>query len=183
MIFNKLPLNDAYVIEIDKKGDERGFFARFFCKNEFAEHGLKNDIVQINDSFSAEKGTLRGMHYQLPPNAEVKIVRCIRGKIFDVIIDLRKNSPTSGQWFGVELSDENRKALYVPEGFAHGFLSLEDNVELIYLVTAFYVLESERGICWDDPFFNIQWPIKPDVISEKDINHPDFCNEDYLDIG
>jgi dTDP-4-dehydrorhamnose 3,5-epimerase len=183
MIFNKLPLNDAYIIEIDKKGDERGFFARFFCKNEFAEHGLNNDIVQINNSFSAEKGTLRGMHYQLPPNAEVKIVRCIRGKIFDVIIDARKNSSTIGQWFGVELSDDNRKALYVPEGFAHGFLTLEDNVELFYLVTAFYAPEAERGICWDDPFFNIQWPIKPDVISEKDRNHPDFCNEDYLDIG
>ncbi len=178
MKFIKTPLNDAYVIELEKRGDERGFFARYFCVNEYAKIGLDNKIVQINNSLSAEKGTLRGMHYQIPPKSETKIVRCIKGALYDFILDMRKDSSTFGQSFGIELSAENRTMLYVPKGFAHGFLSLEDNTEALYLVTEFYSPEHERGIRWNDPKFNVQLPFEPKIISDKDKNHPDF-NEDY----
>ena len=178
MIFRETSLKGAYIIELDKKGDERGFFARFFCKNEFAEVGLNNKIIQINNSLSKDKGTLRGMHYQLAPKAEDKIVRCIKGSLFDAIIDLRENSETFGHWFGVELTAENRKMLYVPNGFAHGFLTLEENTESFYLVTEYYAPDRERGIRWNDPKFNIEWPITPEVISEKDMSHPYF-NPDF----
>ena len=178
MKFTETKLKGAYVIELEKHGDERGFFARAFCIKEYDEVGLRNEIVQINDSQSRYKGTLRGMHYQLAPKAEDKIVRCIKGSIYDVIIDMRKDSPTFCKWFGIELSAENKKSLFVPKGFAHGNISLEDNSELFYLVTEYYSPEQERGVRWNDPKFNIVWPIKPVEISEKDRNHPDF-NPDY----
>ncbi len=180
MIFTETPLKGAYVIELKKMGDDRGFFARFFCKNEFANHGLNNEIVQINNSLSADKGTLRGMHYQLVPKAEDKVVRCINGSLYDVIIDIREDSDTFKQWFGIELSAENRKMLFVPKGFAHGFLTLKENTEAFYLVTEFYGPEYERGIRWNDPEFNIQWPIEPCIISEKDQKHPDFDPDYHL---
>lgn len=174
MKFIETNLSGSYVIELDKLEDDRGFFARIFCKNEFGALGLNSEIVQINNSFSAVKGTLRGMHYQLQPKAEDKIVRCIRGSLYDVIIDLRENSSTFGKWFGIELSAENRKMLYVPKGFAHGFITLENDTEVFYLVTEYYTPEYERGIRWNDPKFNINWPIIPTNISDKDRNHPDF---------
>jgi dTDP-4-dehydrorhamnose 3,5-epimerase len=180
MKFNETPLIGSYVIELEMKGDERGFFARAFCKNEFSELNLNNDIVQINNSLSADKGTLRGMHYQLSPKAEDKIVRCIKGALYDVIIDLREDSPTFKYWFGVELTAENRKMLFIPKGFAHGFVTLEDSTEAFYLVTEYYAPEQERGIRYNDPIFNIKWPIDPLIISEKDKNHPDFDPKIHL---
>lgn len=174
MIFREINLPGAYEIELEKRGDERGFFARFFCVREFEDKGLDNKIVQINTSLSAQKGTLRGMHYQLSPQAETKIIRCLRGAIFDVIIDLREQSPTFGQWYGTELNAQNRKMLYAPKGFAHGFITLEDNSEVLYLVTEFYAPELERIIRWNDPRFGIQWPLEPQELSEKDKNQGDF---------
>ena len=180
MKFEETRLQGAFVIDLEKRGDERGFFARVFCESEFADHGLATRFVQVNNSLSADKGTLRGMHYQLAPKAEVKVVRCIRGSLFDVIVDLREDSPTFKQHFGVELSAENRRMLYVPKGFAHGFLTLENNTEAFYLVDEFYAPEMERGARWNDPAFGIDWPLEPTVISEKDEGHPDFDIEHHL---
>ena len=180
MKFTETPLKGAYTIDLEKKGDDRGFFARFFCKNELAEQGLNNEIVQINNSLSQHKGTLRGMHYQLPPYEEDKIVRCLHGSLYDVIIDLRQDSPTFGRWFGEELTEENRKMMYVPKGFAHGLVTLEPDTEILYLVTQYYAPDYERGIRWNDPRFNIQWPIEPVEISEKDRNHRNFDPEYHL---
>ncbi|MFW6058707.1 MAG: dTDP-4-dehydrorhamnose 3,5-epimerase [Phycisphaeraceae bacterium] len=174
MHFNETPVQGAYLIDLDKKGDDRGFFARVFCRNEFREHGLTTDFVQVNNSRSAQKGTLRGMHYQLPPSAETKIVRCIEGALYDVVLDLREGSPTFGQSFGAELTADNRRMMYVPKGCAHGFITLTDDVEAFYFVDAFYAPDLERGVRWDDPAFNIDWPMQPVVISDKDRNHPDF---------
>lgn len=174
MRFIETPLPGACIIEIEERRDERGFFARGFCVSEFSSHGLNANIVQTNISYNVKKGTLRGMHLQLPPHEEVKIVRCTRGALYDVIIDLRAASPTYGKWTGVELTEDNHKMLYVPEGFAHGFITLADNTEANYMVTQFYSPSSEAGIRWNDPEFNIQWPVEPTVISEKDRNHPDF---------
>ena len=174
MIFNDTPVQGAYLIDLDKKGDERGFFARVFCQDEFRERDLSSEFVQVNNSRSADKGTLRGMHYQLPPKAETKLVRCIHGKLYDVVLDLREGSPTFGQHFGAELSGENRRMMYVPKGCAHGFITLTDDVEAFYFVDAFYGPDLERGVRWDDPAFNIQWPVTPTVISDKDRSHPDF---------
>jgi dTDP-4-dehydrorhamnose 3,5-epimerase len=182
MIFHETPLRGSYIIDLDKKGDERGFFARFFCVNEYSKLGLDQNVVQINNSLSADKGTLRGMHYQLSPKAETKVVRCIRGALFDVILDLREDSPTFGQHFGAELTAENRKMMYVPKGFAHGFMTLKDDTEALYLVTEFYAPELERGIRWNDPRFNIQWPFEPTTVSDKDQNHLDFDPEHHLGI-
>jgi dTDP-4-dehydrorhamnose 3,5-epimerase len=182
MKFFETPLKGAYIIELDKRGDDRGFFARVFCKNEYNELNLDNGIVQINNSLSKDKGTLRGLHYQLPPKAETKIVRCIRGAIFDVIVDLRKSSETFGKWFGEELNEENRKMMYVPKGFAHAILTLQENTEIFYLVTEFYSPENERGIRWNDPYFSIEWPIQPVIISDKDSKHPDFKEDYHLNI-
>jgi dTDP-4-dehydrorhamnose 3,5-epimerase len=162
---------------MEKRGDDRGFFARMFCENEFAQAGLTPKFVQINNSLSAVKGTLRGMHYQLPPRAETKLVRCVRGKLWDVILDLRPNSPTFGRWFGAELSIENRLMMYVPRGFAHAILTLADETEVIYLVSEFYAPEHERGVRWNDPRFAITWPIEPSAISPKDARWPDFDPE------
>ena len=180
MKFEETPLPGAYVIDLEKRGDERGFFARVFCEREFAEHELVTRFVQVNNSLSADKGTLRGMHYQLAPKAEVKVVRCIRGSLFDVIVDLREDSPTFKQHFGVELSAENRRMLYVPKGFAHGFLTLEADTEAFYLVDEFYAPELERGARWNDPEFAINWPIEPTVISDKDQGHPGFDIDYHL---
>ena len=174
MIFTKTNLEGAYVIDIEKKEDDRGFFARTFCAQEFLSNELDSTFVQANTSFNYKKGTLRGMHFQKSPYEEDKLVRCTKGSIFDVIIDIRKDSPTYKKWFGVELSEENRKSLFVPKGFAHGYLTLEDNSEVTYLVTEFYTPEADSGIKFDDPAFNIEWPMTPVVISEKDSNHPDY---------
>ncbi len=174
MIFNETPLKGAYTIELEKRGDERGFFARFFCVNEYDKMGLDRNVVQINNSLSAQKGTLRGMHYQLAPKAETKVVRCIRGALWDCILDLREGSPTFGQWYAEELTAENRRMMYVPKGFAHGFMTLADDSEVLYLVTEFYSPELERGVRWDDPEFAIKWPGVPAVISDRDSRHRDF---------
>ena len=174
MKFNQTHLAGAYTIELEKREDERGFFARFFCVNEFDKEGLDRNIVQINNSLSKDKGTLRGMHYQLAPKAETKIVRCIKGSLYDVIVDLRPSSPTFLKWFGAELSAENRTMMFVPKGFGHGFLTLEENTEAFYLVTEFYSPEHERGLRWNDPKINIEWPIEPIIISDKDKIHRDF---------
>jgi dTDP-4-dehydrorhamnose 3,5-epimerase len=174
MIFNETPLAGVYVVDLEKRGDDRGFFARAFCEREFAERGLATRIVAANNSLSARKGTLRGMHYQLAPKAEAKFVRCIRGAFQDVVLDLRRGSSTFGQSFGAELTAENRRMMVVPKGFAHGFITLADDTEAFYLVDEFYAPECERGIRWNDPKFAIQWPIEPVVISEKDQNYRDF---------
>lgn len=177
MKFTPLPLAGAYLIDLEKRGDDRGFFARFFCQDEFAQHGLAAKFVQINNSLTAIKGTLRGMHYQLPPAAEVKVVRCIRGSLFDVILDLRPHSLTFGQSFGAELSAENRAMMYVPEGFAHGFVTLAPDTEALYLASAPYAPAAERGVRFDDPQFGIKWLVPPTELSDKDRQWPDYDPE------
>jgi dTDP-4-dehydrorhamnose 3,5-epimerase len=174
MIFHSTPLAGAYLIELDKKSDDRGFFARAFCEHEFGQHGLVTHFCQMNNSLSVQKGTLRGMHYQLAPKAETKVVRCIRGALYDVILDLRIGSSTFGESFGTELTAENRRMIYVPKGFAHGFITLDDDTEAFYLVDEFYSPENERGLRYDDPKFQIQWPAVPSVISDRDKAHPSF---------
>jgi dTDP-4-dehydrorhamnose 3,5-epimerase len=174
MKFAETPIAGAWLIDLEKRGDDRGFFARVFCVREFAEHGLVTQFVQVNNSLSGIQGTLRGMHYQLAPRAETKVVRCIRGAFWDAILDLREDSPTFGRWFGAELTAANRRMMYVPKGCAHGFLTLTDDAESFYLVDEFYSPEHERGVRWNDPRFNIRWPLEPSVVSEKDSNHPDF---------
>ncbi len=174
MIFKETKLKGAYIIEIEKLEDERGFFARAWCKKEFEMHNLISRLVQANVSFNKKMGTLRGMHYQLAPYEETKLVRCTRGAIYDVIIDLRPDSNTYGQWMSVELTSENYKMLYVPENFAHGFLTLEDNTEVTYQVSKIYSPGSERGIRYNDPGFRIDWPLEVTVISEKDKSCTDF---------
>lgn len=174
MHFHPTPLSGAYLIEPERRGDERGFFARVFCEREFGAAGLESRFVQVNNSLSAKKGTLRGMHYQLPPASEVKVVRCLSGALYDVIADLRPDSPTYGKWFGAELNGENRLMMYVPRGFAHSFLTLTDNVETIYLVSAVYAPEQERGVRYNDPWLGVEWPIQPVEISSKDSNWPLF---------
>jgi dTDP-4-dehydrorhamnose 3,5-epimerase len=181
MIFTPTPLAGAYLIDLEKKGDDRGFFARAFCEIEFSKEGLVGQFCQVNNSLSAEKGTIRGMHYQLPPRAETKIVRCIRGSLFDMILDLRQDSPTFGHSFGAELSAENRRMMYVPKGFAHGFLTLIDDTETIYFVDEFYSPEHERGIRYNDQKFELRWPATPTVISDKDKSLPDFDPAWHLD--
>jgi dTDP-4-dehydrorhamnose 3,5-epimerase len=174
MLFEATKLKNAFVIDLEIRDDHRGGFARTFCAKEFEQHGLKPVVAQCNMSFNYKKGTMRGMHYQLPPAAETKLVRCTRGAIYDVIIDMHPDSPTYLQHFGIELTAENRKALYVPEMFAHGYQALTDDAEVIYQVGEFYSPGYERGICYDDPTFSIEWPIPVTVISEKDANWPPF---------
>lgn len=168
--FTETYLNGNYLITLKPKEDERGFFARYFCEREFSDQGLNTKWVQINNSMSKNKGTLRGLHYQKEPYAEVKLIRCLKGSIWDVVVDLRENSETFGKWFGAKLSDQNRKMMYVPKGFAHGFVTLEQNTEILYLVSSFYVPDSEGILIWNDPKVKIDWPIKYEVISNKDIN-------------
>lgn len=174
MIFSSTPLAGAFLVDLEKKGDDRGFFARVFCEDEFAKHGLSGRFCQVNNSLSAQKGTLRGMHYQLSPRAETKLVRCIHGALYDMILDLRIDSSTFGQSFAAELTAENRRMIYVPKGFAHGFLTLRDDTEAFYFVDEFYAPEQERCIRFDDPKFALKWPEAPRVISEKDKNQKDF---------
>ncbi|MCA9217712.1 MAG: dTDP-4-dehydrorhamnose 3,5-epimerase [Planctomycetales bacterium] len=174
MKFTETPLPGAYVVELEPFHDDRGFFARGWCQNEFEAAGLKSTIRQANISSNKLAGTMRGMHYQAPPHGETKLVRCVRGALYDVIIDVREGSKTFGQWFGIELTAENDKMLYIPEQFAHGFITLVDNTEVTYLVTEFYTPGSERGIRYDDPAFNIEWPLEVRVISDKDKSWDDF---------
>lgn len=168
MIFTPTRLRGAVVIEPERREDDRGFFARVYCEREFREHGLTPNVSQTNISWNPRRGTLRGMHYQLPPHAEAKLVRCTRGAIFDVIVDLRPGSPTHREWVGVELNEDNRRMLFVPEGFAHGFVTLRDDTEITYQVSEFYTPGAERGLRWDDPGLGIEWPIEPLVVSDKD---------------
>ncbi len=174
MKFTETKLKGAFIIEIEKLSDERGFFARSWCRKEFEDHGLISRLVQTNVSYNRKKGTLRGMHYQIAPYQECKLIRCTRGAIYDVIIDLRPDSATYKQWTGVKLTADNYSMLYVPEDFAHGFLTLTDNTEITYQVSQFYKPGSEKGIRFDDPAFNIQWPLEVSVISDKDRTWPDF---------
>jgi dTDP-4-dehydrorhamnose 3,5-epimerase len=172
MIFTPAPLTGSYIIDISPHGDSRGWFARTYCKNEFAQIGHTKEWVQLNHSFTAKKGTVRGMHFQLPPHSEIKMVRCIAGAVYDVIVDIRKDSPTFLQWFGTELSAANKKMLYIPEGFAHGFQALTDYCELMYHHSAFYTAGAEGGIRYGDAAININWPLAVTEISERDSNHP-----------
>ncbi|HET8984335.1 MAG TPA: dTDP-4-dehydrorhamnose 3,5-epimerase [Trueperaceae bacterium] len=174
MIFRETPLHGAFVVELEERSDERGFFARTFCAREFAEHGLKPTVAQANVSFNHVQGTLRGMHYQVPPAAETKLIRCTRGAIFDAIIDLRPDSPSYLEHFGVELTEHNRLALYVPEMFAHGYLTLTPGAEVVYQVGEFYTPGYERGIRYDDPAFAIDWPAAIELMSPKDESWPAF---------
>jgi dTDP-4-dehydrorhamnose 3,5-epimerase len=174
MIFTETPLAGAFVIALEPRDDERGFFARAFCRNELAEHGLDSNVVQANLSYNHRRGTLRGMHMQKPPHGEDKMVRCVAGAIWDAIVDLRPDSPTYLKWFGVELSAANRLMLYVPKGFAHGYQTLTDGSEVLYMVTQFYAPGAERGLRWNDPAFGISWPIADPILSPKDAAAPDF---------
>lgn len=175
MIFTESKLPGAFIIEVEKRSDERGFFARSWCAREFEAHGLCTQMVQSNISFNHRKGTLRGMHFQKPPYGEAKLIRCTRGAIYDVIIDLRPQSPTYKQWLGVELTADNYAMLYVPENFAHGFQTLTDAAEVFYQISQYYTPGAEGGLRWDDPAFNIQWPqAQPSVIAEKDKQWPLF---------
>ena len=174
MIFTETFLKGAFIIDIKKIEDNRGFFARTWCRKEFIDHQLDVESAQYSISYNKVKGTLRGMHFQIAPHEETKIVRCTRGKIYDVIIDLRKDSSTYQAYFGVELSAQNYRMLYVPKGFAHGFITLEDNTEIFYQISGFYAPGAARGIRWDDPAFGIEWPIQPIVLSEKDKNYQNF---------
>lgn len=174
MIFKETKLKGAFIIEPERLEDERGFFARTFCQKEFKKYGLNFSIVQCNISFNKKKGTLRGMHYQVAPHEEAKIVSCIRGAIYDVIIDLRKDSPTYCKWFAVKLTVENYKMFYIPKGFAHGFQTLEDDTMVFYQMSEFYHPECAQGARWNDPAFGIEWPVSVKIISEKDLGYKDF---------
>ena len=174
MRFTETRLKGAFIIEPERLEDDRGFFARTFCQKEFEAQGLNPKIVQCNISYNKHKGTLRGMHYQVAPMAEAKLVSCTRGAIYDVIIDLRHGSPTYCQWFAEELNTENRKMIYIPEGFAHGFQSLEDDTEVFYQMSEFYSPEHARGVRWDDPVFGIKWHERQRIISTKDKNYTNY---------
>jgi dTDP-4-dehydrorhamnose 3,5-epimerase len=174
MFFRETKIVGAFEIDLDVKVDERGLFARTWCREEFKAHGLNSSLAQCSLSFNARRGTLRGMHYQAAPYAETKLVRCTRGAIYDVIIDLRPQSSSFKKWIAVVLTSENRRMIYVPEGCAHGFLTLEDQSEIFYQVTEFYNAESGRGVRWNDPAFQIAWPESVQVISERDRSYPDF---------
>jgi len=178
MIFTPIKLAGAFTVTLDRIGDERGFFARAWCRNEFFEHGLASDFVQANVAFSRRKGTLRGMHYQIPPFEEAKLVRCTRGRIYDVMIDLRQDSPTCMQWHGRVLTARGLDMIYVPEGFAHGYLTLADESEVFYQVSRCYSAEHERGVRWNDPAFGVEWPdMHPLLLSDKDKSWPFFAQE------
>lgn len=174
MEFIATNLPGVFEIQIERRSDNRGFFARTWCEKEFAEHGLNPKLVQCNVSYNSRQGTLRGMHFQLAPHAEAKLVRCTRGSIYDVILDLRPESPAFKQWLGLTLTAQNRVMAYIPEGCAHGFITLEDDTEVFYQMSEFYDPESARGVRWDDPSFGIVWPAKVEVISERDADYPNF---------
>lgn len=172
MRLNPLPLAGAYLIEDEPFADHRGRFARIFCAEELAATGLKKPIVQANLSQTNQIGSVRGMHFQFPPHAETKIIRCLQGAVFDVIVDLRKDSDTFLKWHGKKLTPDNGRAMFVPEGFAHGFQVLEENAQLLYMHTEFYTPKSEGGVRIDDPAIGIEWPLPPKDISDRDLNHP-----------
>ncbi len=174
MTFTQTELAGAFVIESERHSDERGYFARAYCRREFSEAGLDPDIAQCGISFNAKRGTLRGMHFQVSPHQEVKLVRCLRGSIFDVLVDLRSGSPTYRRWTGVTLTEGKDSAIYIPKGLAHGFQTLEDNSLVYYQISEFHHPESARGVRWNDPRFNIDWPLEPTVISDRDRDYPDF---------
>ncbi len=176
MIFIEAKLKGTFIIEPERLDDERGFFARTFCQKEFEDKGLNPKVAQCNISFNRKRGTLRGMHYQVAPHEEAKIIHCTKGAIYDVTIDLNPGSPTFKQWLSVELTAENRRMLYVPEGFAHGFQTIDDNTEVFYQMSEFYHPECGRGIRWDDPAFGVKWPIEKKIISAKD------CAYRYFDV-
>jgi dTDP-4-dehydrorhamnose 3,5-epimerase len=175
MRFTETKVAGAFLIEPEPIADERGFFARTWCREEFADHGLTGELAQANISFNHRRGTLRGLHYQADPHAEAKLVRATRGAIWDLALDLRRDSPTYLAWFGAELSDANRHMLYVPEGCAHGFLTLTDDAEVAYQMSAPYVPQAARGVRFDDPAFGIEWPGEVVVINERDRTYPDFA--------
>lgn len=172
MVFRKTKIKDLYIIEPELKTDGRGYFARIFGKDELAREGLDFDIVQANRSLTFKRGTIRGMHFQKEPKAEDKIVQCLRGRVYDVAIDLRTDSSTYGQWVAEELSEDNHKMFYIPKGFAHGFQTLTDNCEMQYFMSEFYSSEHASGVRWDDRAFNITWPLAVTDLSEKDKNWP-----------
>lgn len=172
MIFEPTPLDGAWVVSLDPFEDDRGYYARAYCRKEFEEHGIEPIVVQVNTVFSKRAGTLRGMHYQADPCPETKFVRCIRGSLYDVIVDMRPESPTYLKWFGIELTESNRKMVFVPGNFAHGFLTLEDNTEACYMVGEYYAPDCERGFRHNDPAAGIEWPRPVEVISEKDLQWP-----------
>jgi dTDP-4-dehydrorhamnose 3,5-epimerase len=175
VIFEETRLPGAFLVDLERREDSRGFFARTWCANEFADHGLTTEVVQANVSFNPRQGTLRGMHFQRAPHAETKLVRCTRGAIYDVVVDLRRDSDTYKEWVGVELSADNRRALFVPEGFAHGYQTLVPDAEVFYQVSEYYTPGAEGGVRWDDRAFGIEWP-DPDnaFLSDKDRSWPDF---------
>lgn len=172
MIFHKTKIKDVYIIEPEFKKDERGYLGRFFCKNELAKNGIKFDIAQISQSLISKKGTIKGLHFQKFPKSEDKVIQCISGAIYDVAVDLRNGSDTYGQWFSVELTEDNKRMVLIPKGFAHGFQTLADNCEVQYFMSEFYSPEYESGVRWNDPAFNIKWPIKDPTLSKKDNNWP-----------
>jgi dTDP-4-dehydrorhamnose 3,5-epimerase len=172
MKFEETPLRGAFVVELERLQDERGFFARSFCEREFAAHGLDARFVQCNVSYNARANTLRGMHYQKEPHGEGKLVRCTMGAIYDVIVDVRPGSPTRWQWFGVELSADNRRALFIPRGFAHGFQTLLDHSEVFYQMSEFFAPGSAEGLRWNDPAIGIRWPLQDPIVSARDREHP-----------
>lgn len=174
MIFTQSPLKGIFIIDIQKQEDERGFFARSFCQREFQEHGLNPSLVQCNISYNKTKGTLRGMHFQAKPFQEAKLVRCVQGSIHDVIIDIRPDSTTYMKHFAIDLTSASYSALYVPEGFAHGFLTLEPETCVFYQMSEFYAPDCARGVRWNDPAFNIEWPGEIKMISERDASYPDY---------
>jgi dTDP-4-dehydrorhamnose 3,5-epimerase len=175
VIFTPTELDGAFVIDLEPKADERGLFARAWCEEELGRQGLDTRVAQCNLSCNHRRGTLRGLHYQAPPHAEVKLVRCTRGAVYDVIADLRPESRTYLRWIGVELSADNRTAIYVPEGFAHGYQTLTDDAETYYQVSVPYAPSAERGVRWDDPALAIDWPLPDPILSEKDSAWPDFA--------
>ena len=174
MIFRETKLKGAFIIDPERQEDERGFFARTWCRQEFEAHGLNPRLAQCSVSFNKKRGTLRGMHYQIEPHAEAKLVRCTMGAIYDVLIDLRSHHSTYKQWVGVELSAENRRMLYIPEGFAHGFQTLVDMSEVFYQISEFSHPDYTVGVRWNDPTFEIEWPLVPTVISKRDDSFHDF---------
>ncbi len=174
MIFQETPLKGAFVIQPERREDARGFFARTWCQREVEVHGLNPRLVQCSISFNLRKGTLRGLHYQAAPHEEAKLIHCTMGAIYDVVVDLRDDSPTFREHFAIVLSAENRQMLYVPEGLAHGFQTLEDNTEVSYQMSEFFAPESARGVRWDDPAFGIAWPPADRIIAERDRSYPDF---------
>jgi dTDP-4-dehydrorhamnose 3,5-epimerase len=174
LFFAETELKGVFIVELERIEDERGFFARTWCRHEFEAQQLNANLVQCSISFNKKKGTLRGLHYQIAPAEEVKLVRCTMGSLYDVVVDLRLHSPTFKRWLAVELTGDNRKMLYIPEGLAHGFQTLKDNTEVLYQVSEFYHPECAKGVRWNDPAFGIHWPLSVQIISARDRQYPDY---------